>query len=359
MAAVLLCHDERLDRRVAVKRLHADSPGDVEQRFVREAKLGASLNHPNLVAVFDTEADDEGVLIVMEYVQGESLARRSWRGPLEPGQVAAVARRPGRGARPRARPGRGAPRRQAGQRAAARGRRSRSWWTSGSPMAADQTRMTRSGTVLGSAAYMAPEQLEGGEVGPRRDVYALAAVCFEALGGRAARDRGGRRWRSRTDRHGRPARRARPRPGAAGRPRPRRWPAGWPASRPTASGPPASWRTSWRGALERPSEPPTAADARECRRPRPASVRTGALAARALLALLAAAAVVAAVVCSGGGGDDRAGAAASGRPAAASAASRPTRGERRQASPRPPPTARGPRRSIPRAACSSTSRASS
>ena len=75
MASVLLCRDERLDREVAVKRLHADSPEDVEQRFVREAKLGASLNHPNLVSVFDTATDDEGVLIVMEYVEGEALAR--------------------------------------------------------------------------------------------------------------------------------------------------------------------------------------------------------------------------------------------------------------------------------------------
>ena len=41
MASVLLCRDERLDREVAVKRLHADSPGDIEQRFAREAKLGA------------------------------------------------------------------------------------------------------------------------------------------------------------------------------------------------------------------------------------------------------------------------------------------------------------------------------
>ncbi|HEX6584628.1 MAG TPA: protein kinase, partial [Thermoleophilaceae bacterium] len=74
MASVLLCEDERLARQVAVKRLHADSPVDVEQRFAREAKLGASLNHPNLVSVFDTATDDEGVLIVMEYVEGEPLS---------------------------------------------------------------------------------------------------------------------------------------------------------------------------------------------------------------------------------------------------------------------------------------------
>ena len=87
MASVLLCEDERLGRRVAVKRLHADSPEDVEQRFTREAKLGASLNHPNLVAVFDTATDDEGVLIVMEYVDGQPLSRLLRRGPLRPEEV--------------------------------------------------------------------------------------------------------------------------------------------------------------------------------------------------------------------------------------------------------------------------------
>ncbi len=58
----------------------------------------------------------------------------------------------------------------------------------GIAVSVDQTRVTRSGTVLGSAAYMAPEQLEGADVGPATDVYALAAVCFEALAGRKARD---------------------------------------------------------------------------------------------------------------------------------------------------------------------------
>src|SRR3954451_4647189 len=75
MAAVYLAHDEKLDREVAIKRLHTDSPEDAARRFAREAKLGASLNHPNLVWVFDAVADDEGVLIVMEYVEGATLAR--------------------------------------------------------------------------------------------------------------------------------------------------------------------------------------------------------------------------------------------------------------------------------------------
>src|SRR5690349_24578193 len=82
MATVYLAEDQRLGRKVAVKRLHSDSPEDAAQRFEREAKVGASLSHPNLVTVFDTVADDEGVLIVMEYVEGENLATLMSRGPL-------------------------------------------------------------------------------------------------------------------------------------------------------------------------------------------------------------------------------------------------------------------------------------
>jgi eukaryotic-like serine/threonine-protein kinase len=186
MASVLLCHDERLDRRVAVKRLHADSPGEIEQRFVREAKLGASLNHPNLVSVYDTAVEDEGVLIVMEYVQGESLALALMRGPLEPAHVAGIAEQlgdaldhvHGQGVVHRdVKPGNVLLRDDGMVKLA----------DLGIAVSIDQTRVTQSGVVLGSAAYMAPEQLEGREIGPAADVYAMAAVCFEALTGEKAR----------------------------------------------------------------------------------------------------------------------------------------------------------------------------
>ena len=57
MAKVLLCEDERLGRPVAVKRLRTDALEDGRERFVREAKVGASFSHPNLVKVFDAEID--------------------------------------------------------------------------------------------------------------------------------------------------------------------------------------------------------------------------------------------------------------------------------------------------------------
>jgi tetratricopeptide (TPR) repeat protein len=187
MASVLLCRDERLDREVAVKRLHADSPGDVEQRFVREAKLGASLNHPNLVSVFDTATDDEGVLIVMEYVEGEALARTLKRGPLPPDRVARMVRDVGsaldhahaQGVVHRdVKPGNVLLRRDGVTKLV----------DLGIATAQDHTRLTHSGMVLGTAAYMAPEQLEGGETTAATDIYALAVVAYEALTGERARE---------------------------------------------------------------------------------------------------------------------------------------------------------------------------
>src|SRR3954454_3973754 len=92
MATVYLAQDERLGRRVAVKRLHAGSPADTAKRFAREARLGASLNHENVVTVYDTVTDEGSVIIVMEYVDGESLADALRRGPVEPGRAIEILR---------------------------------------------------------------------------------------------------------------------------------------------------------------------------------------------------------------------------------------------------------------------------
>jgi tetratricopeptide (TPR) repeat protein/predicted Ser/Thr protein kinase len=186
MASVLLCTDERLGRRVAVKRLHSDQAREVERRFAREAKLGASLNHPSLVAVYDTATDDEGVLIVMEYVEGEPLSRVLRHGPLEPERFGRMAVELG----------------DALDHAHAQGVVHRDVKPAnvllrtdgmtklvdlGIATAADHTRITRSGVVLGTASYMAPEQLDGRPAESPADIYAYSCVCFEALSGRRAR----------------------------------------------------------------------------------------------------------------------------------------------------------------------------
>ena len=186
MASVLLCEDEHLGRQVAVKRLHSDSPSDSVRRFVREAKLGASLNHPNIVSVFDTLSDDEGVLIVMEYVEGEALSSALKRGPLDGRRVAAIARDLG-SALDHAHDS-GVVHRDVKPGNVLLGAGDTTKLVDlGIATAVDQTRITHRGTVLGTAAYMAPEQLGGGEIGPYTDIYALAAVLYEALAGRRPR----------------------------------------------------------------------------------------------------------------------------------------------------------------------------
>jgi eukaryotic-like serine/threonine-protein kinase len=186
MASVLLCQDERLGRLVAVKRLHADSPADVEKRFLREARVGASLNHPNLVSVYDTATDRDGVLIVMEYVEGEALSWTLKRGPLRPERVARIVRDLGaaleyvheqRVVHRDVKPGNVLLRKDGVTKLV----------DLGIATASDLSRITSSGMVLGTAAYMAPEQLEGGETRPATDVYALAAVAYEALTARRPR----------------------------------------------------------------------------------------------------------------------------------------------------------------------------
>ena len=182
MATVFLCEDERLGRQVAVKRLHAHSPDDVARRFSREAKLGASLNHPNLVSVFDTLTDDEAVLIVMEYVEGETLHDALQRGPLPPKRALEVIRDVA----------------NALDHAHSHGVVHRDVKPAnillredgvvklvdlGIATAADVTRITQSGVVLGTASYMAPEQIEGRRVDARTDVYALGCVLFHAVTG--------------------------------------------------------------------------------------------------------------------------------------------------------------------------------
>jgi eukaryotic-like serine/threonine-protein kinase len=186
MATVLLCEDIRLGRRVAVKRLHVHSPEDTARRFVREAKLGAALNHPNLVTVLDSLPDEDAVLIVMEYVPGESLDVALRRGPLDPDDAvrmvrdvaAALDNAHSKGVIHRdVKPGNVLLRNDGVAKLV----------DLGIATAADITRITSSGVLLGTSAYMAPEQLEGDEATASTDVFSLATVAFEAFSGRKAR----------------------------------------------------------------------------------------------------------------------------------------------------------------------------
>ena len=187
MATVFLCEDERLKRKVAVKRLHAESPDDTARRFQREARLGASLNHQNVVSIFDTVTDDEGVLIVMEYVEGETLAKLIQReGGLEPRRALEILR--GVAAALDHAHEQGVVHRDVKPANVLIGKGGGVKLVDlGIATALEGTRITRSGAVLGTAAYMAPEQVEGAPPRKSCDIYGLATVAFEMLSGRKAR----------------------------------------------------------------------------------------------------------------------------------------------------------------------------
>ena len=187
MAVVYLAEDQVLMRKVAVKRLDADSPGDATRRFVREAKLGAALNHPNLVTVFDAIPAGRDVLIVMEYVDGLDLGQALKRGPLRP--VEALSALEDVAAAIDHAHGQGIVHRDVKPSNVLLGASGRAKLSDlGIAKALADTATTASHVVVGSVPYMSPEQLTGGRVGPPADVYALALTGYEALSGLRARE---------------------------------------------------------------------------------------------------------------------------------------------------------------------------
>jgi serine/threonine-protein kinase len=186
MATVYLAEDQRLGRKVAVKRLHSDSPEDAARRFEREAKVGASLSHPNLVTVFDTVADDDGVLIVMEYVEGENLSELMARERVPAEQAVSIIRQVA-GALDHAHQAGVVHRDVKPANILITPDGKTKLVDLGIATASERTQITAVGTVLGTPSYMAPEQLEGGSITQSVDIYALGAVAFELLSGRKAR----------------------------------------------------------------------------------------------------------------------------------------------------------------------------
>jgi serine/threonine protein kinase len=188
MATVTLAEDTLLGREVALKRVYSTGDPQGALRLKREALVGASLNHPNLVSVYDAETEDDGdVVIVMEYVEGETLSDvLKSRGPMAPGEALRVLE--GVAAALDAIHARGIVHRDVKPANILLGREGAVKLADlGVADVADRTRITSSGAVVGSFSYMAPEQLNGASPSPGMDVYALAAVAFEMLAGQKAR----------------------------------------------------------------------------------------------------------------------------------------------------------------------------
>jgi serine/threonine-protein kinase len=188
MSTVLLAVDDRLERHVAVKLLAehlADDPSFVS-RFRREALAAARLVHPNIVQVFDSgfDAAEHQHFIVMEYVPGHSCAEiLRDRGHLDVEQVVDIVEQACRGLDYAHRHG-----------VVHRDVKPGNLLVSESDIlkladfgiarATGQSSITQVGSVLGTAAYLAPEQARGEEAGPAADLYSLGVVAYQLLSGR-------------------------------------------------------------------------------------------------------------------------------------------------------------------------------
>lgn len=187
MAEVVLAHDERLDRRVAVK-LMADEGIDAvtRRRFLDEARAGARFSHPNAVAVHDAGRDNGWMFLVMEVVDGPSLADRlAEHGPLPAAEAAAITARVldalaaahavglvHRDVKP------------ANVLFAADGTVKVADFGIAKRLDAPDPELTGTGQFIGTPRYLAPEQLLGEPSTPASDVYATGVVLFEMLTGR-------------------------------------------------------------------------------------------------------------------------------------------------------------------------------
>ncbi|MBB5956804.1 hypothetical protein FHS29_003397 [Saccharothrix tamanrassetensis] len=183
MAEVYRAFDTKLDRRVAIKLFQGTATREDQVRLDREAQVLAGLRCPGVVAVYDTGSFRGRPFYVMQPVEGGTLRRRM-REPLAPevvarigGQVAEilghvhrhdVVHRDVKPSNILLEPG-----------------ERRAYLADfGLALQAQVTRVTRSGMLVGTAGYLAPEQVRGNEVGPPADIYALGLVLLECLTGR-------------------------------------------------------------------------------------------------------------------------------------------------------------------------------
>jgi serine/threonine protein kinase len=189
MSVVDLAHDLELDRDVALKRLaeHLARDEELRARFVREAQLAGRLAHPNVVRVYDVGEDEGRPFIALEYVDGETLAEVvGRRGALPPEEAARLGVQACEGL---------AAVHEAGlvhrdvkpQNLFLRRDGVLKLGDFGIAVLPAGTRLTAAGTVLGTAAYLAPEQARGEQVTAAADVYGLGAVLYELLTGRPPR----------------------------------------------------------------------------------------------------------------------------------------------------------------------------
>jgi serine/threonine protein kinase len=182
MANVYRAVDDRLGRKVAVKLFHSGQDGAGRARFAAEAQALARLSHPGLIGIYDAGVADQRPYLVMQLVDGESLRDRLLDGPLTPEEVVALGTRLSlalahvhhngivhRDIKP--------------SNIVLDAAGSPHLADFGIALLLDAARMTSSNEIMGTAAYLSPEQITGADVTSAADIYSLGLVLLECLSG--------------------------------------------------------------------------------------------------------------------------------------------------------------------------------
>jgi len=215
MGEVYRARDTRLDRTVAIKVLNSQLVGNAElrARFEREARIVSQLQHPHICVLHDVGHEGDTDFLVMEFLEGESLADRLRRGPLPPTEMLKIAieiadalekaHRAGvvhRDLKPAnvmltkigsklldfglAKPA--VPGASSGTRGSGSASVLSAALTQTSPAASPASPLSMAGAVIGTVQYMSPEQVQGMEADARSDIFAFGALLFEMATGKRA-----------------------------------------------------------------------------------------------------------------------------------------------------------------------------
>src|SRR5687767_6418866 len=200
MGEVFLAQDTKLQRRVAIKVLPEASAGDPDRvaRFHREAEAVAALNHPGIAAIYDFAESGGTTFLVLELVEGETLAQRLSRGPLAVNDAVAVARQilealeaaHEKGICHRdLKPANVSVTRDGAVKVLDFGLAK---FLQGPGTVGELTDSpttfggTSTGVILGTVGYMSPEQAKGLEADQRSDIFSFGCIFYELLSGRRA-----------------------------------------------------------------------------------------------------------------------------------------------------------------------------
>ena len=184
MGVVYKAEDTKLERRVALKFLAAHLLNDAEakQRFLREAKAAASLDHPNICTVYEVGEAEGKTFLAMAFLKGETLEDRIAKGPLPLKDALEIGRQIAEGLE--AAHEKGIVHRDikpANVMVDAKGHAT--ILDFGLARLTEASKLTRQDQTVGTAAYMSPEQIQGGELDHRTDIWALGCVLYEMVAG--------------------------------------------------------------------------------------------------------------------------------------------------------------------------------